>query len=60
MLFYVCHLKKLVRPETFGPTLVYIYMYVYIYVYIREKFSWIVRREAGKASINEINFSSLL
>ena len=21
-LFYFCHLKKLVRPETFGPTLV--------------------------------------
>ena len=47
-LFYFCHFKKLVRPETFGPYYIcmyvcmyicmyvcmYVRMYVYIYIYL--------------------------
>ena len=28
-MFYFCHLKKLVRPETFGPYYVHLYMHTY-------------------------------
>ena len=33
-LFYFCHLKKLVRPETFGHYYVCIHTYIHIYLYI--------------------------